>query len=323
MQFCQIDSLEFQKRQLEIPVSRGFACFLAVFMVFALTGCGTTKWSDTSRTATEQLLLTHAMDKAVEQIDFQALSGKKVTIDSKAIDSATDAKYLVSVIRQHLLASGASVCEMDAADYVLELRAGAVGTDRNDLFYGIPGFSLPTGLLGDSTAGTTAIPEVAFVRITDQKAIVKVAMFAYNKHTNKAVWQSGSVPAESRINAKWVFGSGPWMKGDLYNGTELIGTKIPELTLPVIIDPESEYQNDIPELTVTRPAFFLEKADVSGSAAQDNKADETSNGSDVGAAPTPTPTPPEPSFPNNATFLPQLIHANGSPNFQMTPSGNR
>ena len=34
-------------------------------------GCGTTKWSDTSRTATEQLLISDAMDRAVSRIGFR------------------------------------------------------------------------------------------------------------------------------------------------------------------------------------------------------------------------------------------------------------
>ena len=310
MQFDQTRSLIFRCVPLEMLFLRGCGCFLVVIILFTLIGCGTTKWSDTSRTATEQLLLTHAMDKAVEQVDFQALSGKKVTIDSKAIDSATDSAYLVSLIRQHLLASGAMVHTLEEADYVLELRAGAVGTDRNDLFYGIPGFSIPTGMFGDAAAGTTAIPEVAFIRITDQKAIVKVAMFAYNKNTNRAVWQSGSIPAESYVKAAWYFGSGPWLNGDLNDGTKLAGRKIPELSIPVIIDPESGSQSDVPELTVTRSAFFLEKTDE----VKTNATDVPSN--------TPPPTP-EPDFPNNATFLPQLIQPNGSQNFSMTPSGTQ
>ena len=341
MQSRHTDNLVFCFSPFGATFSRGAVCFLVLLTVFGVTGCGTTKWSDTSRTATEQLLLTHAMDKAVEKIDFQALAAKKVTIDSKAIDGATDNKYLVSVIRQHLLASGASVCDMDDADYVLELRAGAVGTDRNDLFYGIPSFSLPTGLFGDSTAGTTAIPEVAFIKITDQKAVVKVAMFAYNKHTNKAVWQSGSVPAETRINAKWFFGSGPWMKGDLYEGTELAGAKMPELNIPIIIESEAGYQCDIPELTVTQPAYFIESIEESDPAlgnksAETPTADAESSDTQAAQAPVPTPAPPAPGFPNNAIFLPQLTHANDQPanvadvspvqnhqNFSLTPSRNK
>ena len=310
MQSCQIRSLIFLCSPLEILFLRGCACILVVFILFTMIGCGTTKWSDTSRTGTEQLLLTHAMDKAVEQVDFQALSGKKVTIDHKAIDSATDSQYLVSLIRQHLLASGAMIHDMEEADYVLELRAGAVGTDRNELFYGIPGFSIPTGMFGDATAGTTAIPAVAFIRITDQKAVVKVAMFAYNKHSNKAVWQSGSIPAESFVKAAWYFGSGPWLNGDLNDGTKLAGRKIPELSIPIIIDSESGAQSSIPELTVTQPAFFREKTD-------EVKTNTTETPPNAPAA------TPEPDFPNNATFLPQLIQPNGNQNFYMTPSGTQ
>jgi hypothetical protein len=283
-----------------------------------LAGCGTTKWSDTSRTATEQLLLTSAMDKAVEKIDFQALAGKKVSINSTALDHVSDSKYLVSEIRQHLLASGVLVCPEDKAEYILELRAGVVGTDRNDLFYGIPSFSFPTGLLGDQPAGTTTIPEVAFIKKTDQKAVIKVAMFAYNKEANNALWQSGSISEQSRIRAWWFFGFGPCLRGDIYNGTEIAGTKIPEFNLPIIVDRQSA-DNDVPELSVSQPAFFVESPEISQETPPSPKADRPSgnaNPEDTAAPLAGSPvtcttpgTPPYVSFPHDLSY-------------GLTPSGN-
>jgi len=108
-------------------------------------GCGTTKWTDTARTATEQLLITDAIDRAVSRLDLRALAGKKVFLDDAPVKSVTDSAYLVSAVRQHVLASGAILKDKrDEAEYILEIRAGAVGTDRNDLLFGIPATNLPT-----------------------------------------------------------------------------------------------------------------------------------------------------------------------------------
>ena len=226
-------------------------CLMAV----TLTGCGTTKWSDTSRTATEQLLLTHAMDSAVGQMNYKALYNKTAWIDITAIDPATDSKYFVSTVRQHLLASGAKLVEQkDDADYVVELRAGTVGTDRNDLMVGVPSFSIPTGWSSDLLSGTTAIPEIAIYKRTDQRAVVKVAAFVYNRKTNSPLCQSGNIQTESQIRAKWIFGAGPFTQGDICKGTELAGTKISP-TISQMIDLESD-KTLAP--SVTLPIFYKE-----------------------------------------------------------------
>jgi len=229
--------------------------FVVFLTVLTLNGCGTMKWSDTSRTATEQLLLTHAMDNAVGKMNFMSLFNKIVFIDSTAINDATDSKYFVSTVRQHLLASGAKVvATKDEADYVVELRAGTVGTDRNDLMVGVPSFTVPTMGTQDFLTGGSAIPEIALYKKTDQRAVVKVAAFVYNKKTNAPLWQSGNILTESRIRARWVLGAGPFSKGDIYNGTELAGTKInPAITQ--IIDIEGD-KGMAP--SVTLPIFYKE-----------------------------------------------------------------
>jgi len=235
-----------------------YAAGLIVYclMAITLTGCGTTKWSDTSRTATEQLLLTSAMDRAVGKMNFTALFNKTAFIDSTAITNATDSQYFISMVRQHLLASGAKVVEKkEEADYVVELRAGTVGTDRNDLMVGVPSLTLPTGGASQLLTGTTAVPEIAIIKRTDQRAVVKVAAFVYNRKTNSPFYQSGNIQTESRIRARWIFGAGPIIRGDITKGTELAGTKI-NPTISQIID----LQNDkglAP--SVTLPVFYKEQ----------------------------------------------------------------
>ncbi len=230
-----------------------------LLLVLTITGCGTTKWSDTSRTATEQLLLTNAMDRAVGQFNFSALYNKTVLIDSKAIDTATDSKYLISAVRQHLLACGAKVVDKEEdADYCVELRAGAVGTDRNDLMVGVPSFTVPTGWASDYLSGTTSVPEIAIYKKTEQRAVVKVAAFVYNRKTNSPLWQSGNIQTESRVRAKWVFGAGPFSRGDICQGTELAGAQL-NPTITQIIDLDAATSGPkAPAPSVTLPIFYTE-----------------------------------------------------------------
>lgn len=179
---------------------------LALLLATAsFVGCGTTKFSDTGRTATEQLLISSAMEDVVDEYDYSRLAGLKVHI--KIANSTVDSSYLQSLVRQQLAANGAFVRDsLDDADYVLEVAPGAVGTNRYDLMYGIPETSIPA--IG--TLAATSIPEFALIKRTDQKAQVKLNMWAYNKTTGAIIWQSGLKTKSSNIRDRWFFGAGPF-----------------------------------------------------------------------------------------------------------------
>jgi hypothetical protein len=197
---------------------------LAVCGVMCL-GCGTTRWSDTSRTATEQLLLSDATDRAISQLDFRAVAGKTVYLDSTPVKYTTDASYLVSSLRQHMLADGVILMDgRDQADYIVELRAGVIGTDRRELLFGVPASKIPAGLPIPGAAA--AIPEISLATKTEQRGVAKIAVFAYNRKTGRPVWQSGTVPIESTAKDIWVFGAGPFQRGTIYDGTEFAGQAI-------------------------------------------------------------------------------------------------
>lgn len=198
---------------------------LLVGTLLGLVGCGTTRTTDTARAATEMLLVSQAVDKAVGQLDFSPLSGKAVYLDVTMIDKeVVDKGYLISSLRQQLLSQGALVMEEKRdAVYVVEARAGALGTDRHTLLFGTPALSVPALVPGVPTS----IPEIALYKRTDQKGVAKVAAFAYNRFTGRAVWQSGLVEDASRQKDRWVLGSGPYSSGSIRRRTELAGEELP------------------------------------------------------------------------------------------------
>jgi len=189
-----------------------------------LCGCGTTKWTDTRRTATEQLLISDAMERAVARLDFRAVAGKKVYLDSKPLSGVTDSAYLISTLRQHMLASGCQLMDRDTADYIAEVRAGAVGTDRSELTFGVPATQIPSMLPVPGLP--PSLPEMPLATRTEQRAVVKIAVFCYNVHTGRPVWQSGIVPMESRAKDIWLLGAGPFQRGNIYEGTSFAGGRI-------------------------------------------------------------------------------------------------
>jgi len=252
-----------------------------------LAGCGTTKWTDTRRSATEQLLISDAMDRAVSRLDFRALAGKTVYLDSSPLQNVIDSGYLVSSIKQHMLASGCVLRDKQTeADYVVEVRSGAVGTDHHELIYGVPGVDIPASVPVGGFGIPTSIPEIPFVTRTDQRAVAKIAVFAYNRRTGRPVWQSGIVPIESTAKAIWVFGAGPFQRGSIYEGTNFAGDK---LDIPLIDLAQGHEETD--PVSVADEAYFVEPQESLVQEAPDAGSSDVSkapasgqNGAPAGAA---------------------------------------
>jgi len=203
-----------------------FFCTIATSIII-LTGCGTTRWSDSSRTATEQLLISSAIDHAVGKIDFTPMKDKRVFLATEAIEGVTDHKYLVMSLRQQLSSSGGILCNSkEQTDYVVEVRAGAIGTDRDETLIGIPAFNVPT-FPGSTFSGT--IPEIPIVKRTKQRGIAKIAVFAYNNHTGLPVWASGNSQSESTTDNLWFAGTGPLTKGNIYEHSTFAGGSVPTI----------------------------------------------------------------------------------------------
>jgi hypothetical protein len=185
----------------------------------AIAGCGTTRTTDTGRTATEQLLVSDAIDRAVSDLNVAELAGQSVYFESCYLSDVVDRPYLVSSIRQHLLASGCVLKDdRNDADFIVEARAGAIGTNRHDLLFGIPSTNLPQILPLQGVPA--AVPEVPIAKRRDQRGVAKVAVFAYHRESGLPVWQSGIAREESRMNDVWLLGAGPFQHGTLDGDTK-------------------------------------------------------------------------------------------------------
>jgi hypothetical protein len=225
-------------------MGRMICAVLFAIAVTIVVGCGTTRTTDTVRAASEMLLVSQAVDTAVSQLDFSPLASKTVFLDVQYLDGTVDKGYVISSLRQHLLASGALLQEdRKSAQYVVEPRSGGVGTDRHGLRVGTPAMSLPPILPGVPTS----IPEIALIKKTHQKGVAKLSVFAYNRTTGRALWQSGLVEADSSLKDTWVFGAGPISRGSIRRRMQLAGTELPTLpTLPTSFTQKEETGETIP-----------------------------------------------------------------------------
>jgi hypothetical protein len=253
---------QVQHRWLHSARPRAAALLLCVLAV----GCGTTRFTDTARTATEMLLISKAVDDTLASIDFHPLAGKTVFLEEKYLEGVQDRQYLISSLRQHLLASGALLQEeRGKATYIVEPRAGAIATDNSSLLVGIPAIVLPT-YTASPVPIPSSIPEIPFAKSTDQRAYAKIAVFAYNRLTGRPVLQSGIVQARADAKDLWVMGMGPFRSGSIRPKTELSGAVV---SLPFFGGAEED-EGIAAIIDVTQPAWWSESG-ASAAATRDVK----------------------------------------------------
>ena len=175
-----------------------------------LSGCTTTRTTDTPRTALEQLLISNAVDRAVEKVDFEPLRGHAVFMEEKYLDGL-DRNYVAGTVRYKILRGGATlVAKPEDAEIILEVRNGGVGTDRVDRFVGMPKVEMTTVL-------PVGIPEVKLFSRTTQTGTAKIGLVAYHAKTRALLGDGGMTMARSNDNKAYVLGFGPLSTGTVDN----------------------------------------------------------------------------------------------------------
>lgn len=191
-------------------------------------GCGTTK----SYEATEQLLLSEAVDDTIAQIDFRPLSGVTVFFDTQYIKSVkslgfVNSDYVVSSLRQQMVGAGCLLQDkMEEADVIIEARCGTLGADSFQVSYGIPANSF-LSTAAQAIPGVPAVPilpDLSVARREAREGAAKVAAFAYDRVTRQPVWQSGMSKASTTSRDTWVLGVGPIQTGSIRRGARWVGS---------------------------------------------------------------------------------------------------
>ncbi len=209
-------------------------------------GCTTTRTSDTARTGIEQLLISNAVDQALEKYDFRSLQGRKVFIDDKYLDSV-DKGYLLSCIRERTLYNGAQISsKVEDADVTLEIRSGGVGTDNLETFVGIPNMSIP-GLL------PIEIPDVKIWNRTSQTGTAKLGILAYETKTGN-VFQHGGQSLARSDDTKWfLLGIGPFQSGTVKSEVESASVNPTAIARSMPVQQSTYLANDNASLHPAQP----------------------------------------------------------------------
>ncbi len=217
-------------RQKGISRLPGLSLTLLV-LSFSALGCGTTQ----KRDATDQLVLSNALDESIASIDFRALSGENVYLDTTYIRQINglgfvNADYVISSLRQQVVAAGCHLHEsISDSDIVIEARCGALGADGHQTTYGLPAGN-PVAAAAQAMPGTPALPllpEISFARRDSAEGAAKVAAFAYDRETRQVIWQSGISKASVNAKDTWVLGVGPFRGGSIRDRTTFAGDDLP------------------------------------------------------------------------------------------------
>jgi hypothetical protein len=193
---------------------------LLLLAMFGLAGCGKTL----RNSATEQLILSDSVDRAIRRIDFSPMAGRDCYLDTKhlkASKSATfvNADYVISSLRNQVVSAGGILKDAAAdAEIVIEPRLAVLGANESEVTYGIPSSNLLTqaASLVPTAPPVPTIPEISLARKNDQMAATKLAVFAYDAKSGAPFWQSGVSTAQSNARDTWLFGIGPFQSGTIY-----------------------------------------------------------------------------------------------------------
>lgn len=190
--------------------------WLGAFCLSVLSGCSTLRTTDPGRTATEQFLMSQAIDRAVAQLTADAMRDRHVYVDGVHLASEMRG-FLLGSLRAHLLLAGALLVDKsDDAEVILEVRSGAVGIDRTNFLLGVPPVVIPSVATEDVADGVAFItPELAFIKNIKQAGLADIAFIAYWADTREVLASSGPVVGRTYRHDWWFFGFGPNTTGNI------------------------------------------------------------------------------------------------------------
>lgn len=177
-------------------------------LLCCVLGCATVKQSDTSRTGVEQLLLSSAVDRALNKVDLRPIGGAKVYVETKYLD-CVDKNYVIVAMHQRVMQVGATLCDKpEDSDVVLEIASGSVGTDRQDVFVGTPEIPMPQL--------SVMIPRVSIFNRNKAMGTAKLSIVAYDTKSHIPVINGPYVLARADAKVWNVMGGGPHHSGSVH-----------------------------------------------------------------------------------------------------------
>jgi Family of unknown function (DUF6655) len=160
--------------------------YAAIFLFsLLLASCAAERATSPARTATEELLISSAADRAAEKLAEQIPVGLKVLLGTTSVASV-DERYATAAIRDRFMRRGVILVEDKAsADMVIEVRTGALSTDERSVSLGTPQIQLPA-VPGVASTGIP-VPSLSVFKRNQTRATAKFEAIGYDPKTGELV----------------------------------------------------------------------------------------------------------------------------------------
>ncbi|GMV66668.1 MAG: hypothetical protein KJ050_03530 [Candidatus Omnitrophica bacterium] len=192
----------------------------ALICTLFLAGCSTISSQISGRTATEQYLVTEAIQRAIDNVRWSRLSGQRIKLEIVGVQE-TEHKFIRSALEKELASHGSRVVDTTRqADVRMTAMVRAVGTDIWVSNFGIP-------LL------VTAHPEVpsnvggiSLYNSNLQEGYCRMDFFGTHPLTDQVLWRIPVVHGDSYFKTTTFLGLfGPYKSSDIFPERKLIRPK--------------------------------------------------------------------------------------------------
>lgn len=162
-----------------------------------LAACASTTESYTGRTATEQLLLARAADRAVDGLTLPIPQGSRVFVDGTYFNGEGSA-YAISSIRNALSDAGYALAQTkDQSDAVFEIRAGTLSLEQMRRVFGVPDMRVPV----NENFNVVSIPELSVYSRRDRVGVAEFSGFLYEPKTGAPLGAVTPMTGQFRIRS--------------------------------------------------------------------------------------------------------------------------
>lgn len=170
-----------------------------------VSACTEVRETSPERTANEQLLISTAADEAIERLNFGLPQDAEVYLETRYLESY-DRDYVIAALRSEVAKqSAALVSNREEASHVVEVRAGALSTNKRTDYVGFGGFEVPVPF-----SEAVTLPLASLYKDYSRTGIAKLAATTYAAESGALVHAAGPVYGLSWVDRNQVLGVGWW-----------------------------------------------------------------------------------------------------------------
>lgn len=169
---------------------------LVVWLITSLVACTTRRQTNSERTATQQILMSEAIDRALAQLPWPSLKGQRILVQAFTTTATKlDGQYLKGATEALLNAHGAQIVkDVARADYVVTVLGAAIGTDQTESLLGTPRIETVFATL----------PELALYKAEIQQGLAKISIAVQHAHGGSYTFRSDPAQATTFVRSRRI-----------------------------------------------------------------------------------------------------------------------